>query len=89
MRGRQMTGSADQSEECRICVRITVNVQFADAHLEVLGNLADEALEGELPDEQLGRLLVPPDLTKSNGTRPEPVGLLHTTSSSGLRDEQQ
>ena len=29
--------------------------------LEVLGDLADEALEGELPDEELGRLLVPAD----------------------------
>jgi hypothetical protein len=29
--------------------------------LEVLGDLADEALEGELPDEELGGLLVPAD----------------------------
>jgi len=50
--------------------------------LEVLGDLTDEALERELPDKQFGRLLVPPNLTKSHGTRTEPVRLLHTTSGS-------
>ena len=44
--------------------------------LEVLGDLADEALEGELPDEELGGLLVPPDLTKGHGSGAVPVGLL-------------
>jgi len=51
--------------------------------LEVLGNLTDETLERELADEQLGGLLVLPDLTKSDGPRPVPVGLLHTTSGDG------
>ena len=36
--------------------------------LEVLGDFSDEALEGQLADEQLGRLLVATDLTKSDGT---------------------
>ena len=49
------------------------------AYLEVLGNLTDEALEGELADEQLGGLLVATNFTESDGTRAEPVGLLHTT----------
>ena len=46
--------------------------------LEVLGNLPDEALEGQLADEELGGLLVPPDLTEGHGTGPVPVGLLDT-----------
>lgn len=40
----------------------------AEVALEVLGNLADETLEGELADEELGRLLVATNLTKSDGT---------------------
>ena len=47
---------------------------------EVLGNLADETLEGELPDQEFGRLLVATDLSQSDGTRAEPVRLLNTTS---------
>ena len=55
------------------------------ADLEVLSDLTDETLEGELADEQLGGLLVATDFTKSDGTRPEAVRLLHTTGS-GLKD---
>ena len=50
----------------------------AKVGLEVLGNLPDQALEGQLADEQLGGLLVPPDLTEGHGTGPVPVGLLDT-----------
>ena len=53
-------------------------------HLEVLRNFADETLEGELADEELRRLLVPTNLTESDGTRPEAMRLLDTTSG-GLR----
>ena len=35
--------------------------------LEVLGDLADEALEGELADEELGGLLVAADLAEGDG----------------------
>jgi histone H3 len=35
----------------------------AQVCLEVLGNLTDETLEGELPDQELGRLLVTTDLS--------------------------
>jgi hypothetical protein len=49
-------------------------------YLEVLRNLTNKTLEGQLPDEELGRLLVPPDLTKSDRSRAESVRLLHTTS---------
>lgn len=49
----------------------------AQVGLEVLGDLADQALEGQLADQQLGALLVTTDLTKSHGTGPVTVGLLH------------
>lgn len=51
--------------------------------LEVLGNLPDQALEGQLADEQLSALLVTPDLSKSYSTWPVSVGLLHSTSGWG------
>ena len=44
--------------------------------LEVLGDLTDQTLEGEFPDEELGGLLVPPDLTESHCSGPVPVGFL-------------
>jgi len=50
---------------------------------EVLGNFPDEPLEGQLPDQEIGRLLVLPDFTESDGTRAETMGLLDTTSGSG------
>jgi len=55
----------------------------AQVGLEVLGNLTDQALEGQLADEQLGGLLVLADLTQSHGSGPVPVGLLHTASGWG------
>ena len=51
----------------------------AQVGLEVLSNLADETLEGELADEELGRLLVSTDLTKSDGTGLVAVRLLDTS----------
>ena len=51
--------------------------------LEVLGNLSDQALEGQLADEELSRLLVPPDLTEGHCAGPVPVGLLHATGGRG------
>lgn len=50
------------------------------AHLEILSDFTDETLEGELPDKELGGLLVPPNLTKSDGSGAESMGLLDTTS---------
>ena len=49
------------------------------AHLEILRNLTDETLEGQLANQQLRRLLVAPDFTQSDGTRPETMRLLHST----------
>jgi hypothetical protein len=55
----------------------------AEVGLEVLGNLTDKTLEGQLADEELGRLLVATNLTKSDGTGAVTVGLLDTTGSGG------
>jgi histone H3 len=55
----------------------------AEVSLEVLGNLTDKALEGQLADEKLGGLLVTTDLTESHGTRAVTVGLLHTSGGRG------
>ena len=43
--------------------------------LEVLSDFSDQSLERELPDEQLGTLLVPPDLTKGDCSGPEKGGV--------------
>jgi len=48
----------------------------AQASPEVLGHLAHKALEGQLADQELRRLLVPADLAQCHGARPEAVGLL-------------
>ena len=51
--------------------------------LEVLGNLPHQALEGQLADEELSGLLVPPDLTEGHCARPVPVGLLNASGGGG------
>ena len=40
----------------------------AQVGLEVLGDLPDQALEGQLADQQLGALLVATDLAESDGS---------------------
>lgn len=55
----------------------------AEVGLEVLGDLTNQTLEGELADEELGRLLVATDLTESDGTRLVAVRLLDTTGRRG------
>jgi len=52
----------------------------SEVRLEVLSDLTDKSLEGQLPDQEFRRLLVPADLSQGHGTRAEPVRLLHTTS---------
>eukprot|EP00956_Cyclotella_meneghiniana_P023448 scaffold45673_cov70-Cyclotella_meneghiniana.AAC.3 len=47
--------------------------------LEILGDLPDQTLEGELTDQEIGRLLVAADLSKSDGARTITVGLLHAS----------
>ena len=51
----------------------------AEIGLEVLGDFTDEPLEGELPDEELGALLVSADFTESDGSWSETMGLLDSS----------
>lgn len=51
----------------------------AEIRLEVLGDLTDKALEGQLADEELSRLLVATDLTEGDGSGLVAVRLLDTT----------
>jgi len=53
----------------------------SEISLEVLGNLSDKSLEGELSDEEFGGLLVSPDLSEGDGTGLVSVRLLDTTCS--------
>jgi hypothetical protein len=55
----------------------------AEIALEVLGDFTDQTLEGELADEELGRLLVTTDLTESDGTRLVAMGLLDAAGRRG------
>ena len=55
----------------------------AEIGLEVLSNFANQALEGELADEELSRFLVFTNLTKSHGTGAITMGLLNTTGGGG------
>merc|ERR1719426_490464 len=64
----------------RISRRATVPEGIArelQVRLEVLGDLAHEALERETLDEEVGRLLVLADLAQRHGTRAEALRLLH------------
>ena len=55
----------------------------AKIRLEVLGDLTDKTLEGQLADEKVGGLLVTTDLTKSDGSWAVTVGLLDTSGGWG------
>ena len=55
----------------------------ANVLTEVLGDLANEALEGGLADQELRRLLVLTDLAKGDGSRTVTVGLLDASCRSG------
>ena len=57
----------------------------AQVRLEVLGDLADQALEGQLADQQLGGLLVLADLTESDGAGSVSVGLCVVRRGKGRR----
>ena len=55
----------------------------AEVRLEVLGDLADEALERKLADEEVRGLLVAADLAEGHGSRAVAVGLLDTSGGGG------
>jgi hypothetical protein len=51
--------------------------------LEVLSDLPNQALEGQLADEQLGALLVTTDLSQGHGAGPVTMWLLDSTGRGG------
>jgi hypothetical protein len=55
----------------------------AQVVLEVLGDLSDQALEGQLAQEQLGALLVLADLAEGDGAGTVAVGLLDAARGGG------
>jgi len=55
----------------------------AEVVLEVLGDLTDETLEGELAEQQVGGLLVAADLAESDSAGPVAVGLLDAAGGGG------
>ena len=52
----------------------------SEISLEVLSDLTNKALEGQLSDQKLGALLITSDLSESDGTGSIPVGLLDSSS---------
>ena len=57
--------------QSKYCGRLKPKILF-----EVLGNLADQTLEGQLADQEVGRLLVCADLAEGDGSWAVAVGLL-------------
>jgi hypothetical protein len=55
----------------------------AEVGLEVLGDLANEALEGRLADQELGGLLILADLAECDGSRAVAMGLLDASGGGG------
>jgi len=55
----------------------------AQISLEILSNLTDKTLEGQLADEQLSAFLITTDLTKSDSSRPVTMRLLDAAGSWG------
>jgi hypothetical protein len=55
----------------------------AKVTLEILSDLTNKTLEGELTDEQVGGLLVTTDLTEGDGSGAVTVGLLDTSGGGG------
>ena len=50
-------------------------------HLEVLGDLTNKTLEGELANQELGGFLVTSDFTEGDGSGAEAMGLLDSSGS--------
>lgn len=61
-------------------------ISVEGTYLEVLSDFSNETLKGELADEKLCGFLVAPDLTESDGTGPEAMRLLD--SSSGVLNDE-
>ena len=56
-------------------------IEHRVAYLVVLGDFTNETLEGQLANEEFGRLLVATNFTEGDGTRAEAMRLLNTTGS--------
>jgi len=65
-----LTGLLESSDSCRLESEIS---------FEILSDFPHETLEGQLPDEQLGGLLVSSDLSESHSSGPVSVRLLHSS----------
>ena len=50
----------------------------SEISFEVLSDFSHETLEGEFPDEELGRFLVSTDLSQGHGSGPVTVRFLHS-----------
>lgn len=48
------------------------------AYLEILSDLTNQSLEGQLPNQELSGLLVPPNFTEGDSSGPETMGFLDT-----------
>ena len=55
----------------------------AQVCLEVLSDLSDQTLEGQLPDQQFCRLLISSDFSQGHSTWSVPVRFLHSSSGRG------
>ena len=55
----------------------------AKVALEILRDLTDQTLEGELADEEVGRLLVPADFAEGDSSGPVTMGLLDSSGDGG------
>jgi hypothetical protein len=51
-----------------------------EMYLEILCDFTNKTLEGELPDEELSRLLVTANFTEGDGSGAETMGFLDTAS---------
>ena len=69
---------ADKVRLDRLLERANGRRLEAEVRLEVLGDCTHQALEGELADQELGRLLVATDLTQGDGSGLVAMGLLDT-----------
>ena len=85
--------TAEDWKRKSVCARVQSQRVCGDdsklMHLEVLSDLTNEPLEGELPDEEFGGLLVLADLTESDGTGAETMGLLDATLNDQRKKESE
>jgi uncharacterized protein YjiK len=80
--------SLQQQQQKRVRSSSHIQSNNKKNHLEILSDFTNKSLERELANEELSRLLVPSNFTKSDSSRAEPVRLLNTTSGS-LKKENE